>query len=316
MHHLSSVTWFGTTPVEKGPGTQRWWCLCFGGSLCQSRWEFDLPWGKKKEAFHRERSPVLIALIAKHKLQTEELRRSGSLINTQISTLNMLNMYGRFLPCSIDCLFISSLNDAFDAVPWHRSRISRKRLDLEERYMRHSKESADLNTHITATFFTAAVPHRIDFWFLKKKKWHHSLFIHGRGTGMRFSRQGLSAIIWTSRIKNKLHTDETETVFTITSPLLMSSLKRKQHKVPHRRQTWQMEQKNSARGSCNYKTKPRDIKFKERKVAQFKSHNLSPDRLTCRRVFMEQASGPTEALYSHCFTTKPTTMDSPCVLSA
>lgn len=42
-----------------------------GGVFLFSRWEFDLPRGRKNEALLEERGPVFIALIAKHNLQTE-----------------------------------------------------------------------------------------------------------------------------------------------------------------------------------------------------------------------------------------------------
>lgn len=58
-------------PCRLGSRTQRRWILVLWRVSLFSRWESDLPRGKRKEALHRERGPVLIALIAKHNLQTE-----------------------------------------------------------------------------------------------------------------------------------------------------------------------------------------------------------------------------------------------------
>lgn len=76
-----------------------------------------------------------------------------------------------FLHAASISLFISLLNDMFEAVPWHQSCILRKWLDLEVRYARCSKKSCNTNTHITATSFTAAEVSRID-WDSCEKRFH------------------------------------------------------------------------------------------------------------------------------------------------
>lgn len=90
---------------------------------------------------------------------------------------------------------ISLLNGTFDAVPWHRSFVNH----LMRMWDMCSEESWDLNTHISATFYTVAEALHID-WD-SSDKWHHGVrgvwgggFLCIHGTHFSLSHQGLSAI--------------------------------------------------------------------------------------------------------------------------
>lgn len=117
--------------------------------------------GKKKRKHCAEKEalfwlPLLQSIICKHSLR--EFRRSGRLINTHV----FHNKHAEYVweHSSMQHpppLFISLLNDTFDAVPWHRSCILRKWLNLEVRCVRAlQEESWNLNTHVTDVSSAAA----------------------------------------------------------------------------------------------------------------------------------------------------------------
>lgn len=75
------MTWFGTDPYWLRPSTQRRRPPALWRASLFSRWEFDLLLGRTMKQCSEIGSPVLIAFIAKHNLQTkpggtEEVRES------------------------------------------------------------------------------------------------------------------------------------------------------------------------------------------------------------------------------------------------
>lgn len=113
-----------------------------------SLWEFDLPRGRKRKHFTQNLFWFPLLQSISFKQNQGELRRSGSLSNTHVPTLNMLNMYGSIFSCHI--YFPNFLVEwqiwcqALAPVP-HPSYS--KLPNLEVRNGCYSKKSWDLNTH-------------------------------------------------------------------------------------------------------------------------------------------------------------------------
>lgn len=169
-------------PCRLRPWTQKEVMLVLWRVFLFSWWEFDLPQGSGREHCTENEAlfwlPLLQSIICNQSLgRIEEVRQPDQY--THFHNKHAEYVWERSSMQHLFPFFISLLNHTFDAVPWHRSHILRKWLDLEVRYVRYSEKSSNLNTHS----FTVAETSRIDC----RKLHHFFISSHSRHVIMKHS---------------------------------------------------------------------------------------------------------------------------------